>query len=47
MSKKLEVGQKAPVFELPRTGNKKINLKDFQGKQNVVLAFHPLNFTGV
>jgi len=40
------VGQKAPDFTLPVTGDQKVGLKDFLGQKNVVLAFYPLDFTG-
>lgn len=40
------VGDKAPDFTLPVTFDQKVNLKDFLGKKNVVLAFYPLDFTG-
>ena len=42
----LKVGDKAPDFELSATGNQKIKLSDFKGKKNIVLIWHPLNFTG-
>lgn len=42
----LKVGDKAPDFELPATGNQKVKLSDYKGKKNVVLIWHPLNFTG-
>jgi peroxiredoxin (alkyl hydroperoxide reductase subunit C) len=42
----LKVGDKAPDFDLSATGNQKIKLSSFQGKKNVVLIWHPLNFTG-
>jgi peroxiredoxin Q/BCP len=40
------VGDKAPAFELPATTGRKARLKDFKGKQRVVLAFYPKAFTG-
>ena len=40
------VGSKAPEFTLPVSREQNISLKDYQGKQNVVLAFYPLDFTG-
>jgi peroxiredoxin len=51
---RLEVGDEAPEFELPATGDtagkggpaKRIRLSDFRGK-NVVLAFYPAAFTPV
>ncbi|HTB06259.1 MAG TPA: peroxiredoxin [Bacteroidia bacterium] len=38
------VGQKAPIFELPDTDKKTVNLESFKGK-NVVLLFFPAAFT--
>ncbi|MDT7876428.1 MAG: peroxiredoxin [Sulfolobus sp.] len=42
----VEVGEKAPDFELPDTDLKKVKLSDFKGKV-VVLAFYPAAFTAV
>ena len=44
-----EVGDTAPDFELPShlEQGKKVRLKDFRGKKNVVLAFYPLAWTPV
>jgi cytochrome oxidase Cu insertion factor (SCO1/SenC/PrrC family) len=42
----LKVGDKAPDFTLTDTNWKKVSLHDFQGKNNVVLAFYVLAFTG-
>jgi len=42
----LKVGDKAPDFTLPDQNGKKISLSQFQGKENVVLAFYVLAFTG-
>jgi peroxiredoxin len=52
---KLQVGDEAPDFELPATGEgagkggpkKKVKLSDYRGKKNVVLAFFPACFTPV
>ncbi len=33
----LEVGDKAPAFELPATTKEKLSLAEFAGKKNVVL----------
>ena len=44
-----EVGDVAPDFELKShlARERTVRLSDFRGKQNVVLAFHPLAFTPV
>jgi peroxiredoxin len=42
----LEVGDKAPDFELPSTqGSGKFKLSDFAGKKNVIVQFYVLDFT--
>jgi peroxiredoxin Q/BCP len=44
----LKVGDLAPDFELPAVEGEqrlKIKLSDFRGKKNVVVTFHPLNWT--
>jgi len=43
-SKALNVGDTAPDFTLKTIGLKEISLKDFRGK-NVVLLFYPLDWT--
>lgn len=43
----LAVNQEAPDFTLFDTEKKKLSLSDFKGKQNVLLLFFPLAFTGV
>jgi peroxiredoxin len=44
----LSVGATAPDFELHNQHwGQTVKLSDFRGKKNVVLAFHPLNFTPV
>ena len=43
----VEVGQKAPDFELADQDGKMVRLSDFRGKLNVVLAFYPADFTPV
>ncbi len=43
----VEVGEKAPDFELPSTTGGKIRLSDFAGKKNVILEFHVLDFAPV
>ena len=42
----LKVGDKAPDFTLPDQNGQKISLSQFRGKENVVLAFYVLAFTG-
>ena len=42
----LRVGQPAPDFKLSDTEGKEVSLHDYKGKQNVVLAFYVLAFTG-
>ncbi len=42
----LKVGDMAPDFTLPDQNMKQVKLSDFRGKQNVVLAFYFLAFTG-
>jgi peroxiredoxin len=43
----LSTGTVAPDFELPNQHRQNVRLSDFRGKQNVVVAFHPLAFTPV
>ncbi len=43
----LSVGDVAPDFELPASGNNPIKLSDFRGKKNVLLAFFPFAFSPV
>jgi cytochrome oxidase Cu insertion factor (SCO1/SenC/PrrC family) len=42
----LKVGDKAPDFTLPDQNGKPYSLSQFQGEENVVLAFYVLAFTG-
>lgn len=42
----LKIGDMAPDFTLPDQNNKPVKLSDFRGKNNVVLAFYVLAFTG-
>lgn len=44
---KLKVGDIAPDFKLPTQDGKKIQLSDYKGKKNVMLAFYPQDFTPV
>ena len=43
----IEVGDVAPDFVLKAQDEKDVKLSDFRGKKHVVLAFHPLAWTGV
>lgn len=43
----LRVGQKAPNFDVVSSAGKKLSLRDFEGKKNVVLYFYPGDFTPV
>ncbi|MEK7668147.1 MAG: redoxin domain-containing protein [Gemmatimonadota bacterium] len=42
-----QIGQPAPDFTLPSTAGGEVALSSFRGKQNVLIAFFPLAFTGV
>jgi len=42
----LKIGDMAPDFTLPDQNMKQVKLSEFRGKQNVVLAFYFLAFTG-
>ena len=52
---KLEIGDEAPEFKLPATGDtagkggprKEVALADYRGKKNVMIAFFPAAFTPV
>ena len=44
-SKDLKAGNRAPAFSLPSTEGRKISLKDFSGKKDVVLFFYPKDDT--
>ncbi len=43
----IAVGSAAPDFTLKDQNQKEVKLSDFRGKQNVVLAFYPLDFSPV
>jgi peroxiredoxin len=43
----LRVGQPAPDFTLPSHLEKPVQLSDYLGKKNIVLAFFPLAWTPV
>jgi len=40
-----QVGSKAPDFTLVGTGGKRVGLRDFLGKKNLVLYFYPKDAT--
>ena len=42
----IEVGAEAPDFALKDQNNQEVRLSDFRGRQNVLLVFYPLAFTG-
>jgi len=42
----LKIGDPAPDFSLPDHNGQTVKLSEFRGKQNVVLAFFVLAFTG-
>ena len=44
----LKIGDTAPDFELPAIEGQsqtKVRLSDYRGKKNVIVAFHPLDWT--
>lgn len=41
----VEVGEKAPDFELDSTKGGKLKLSDLLGKKNVLIQFYVLDFT--
>lgn len=43
----IEVGQKAPEFELVDQDGNSVKLSDFAGEKAVALVFYPFTFTGV
>ncbi len=42
----VEVGDKAPDFELKDQSGQPVRLSDFHGKKAVVIVFYPFTFTG-
>ncbi|MEU4032817.1 peroxiredoxin [Streptomyces collinus] len=43
----IQVGDKAPDFELKDNHGRPVRLADYRGEKNVVLLFYPFAFTGV
>lgn len=43
----IQVGDKAPDFELKDNHGATVRLADFRGRKNVVVLFYPFAFTGV
>jgi peroxiredoxin len=43
----IQVGDKAPDFELKDNHGATVRLSDFHGRKNVVVLFYPFAFTGV
>ncbi|WP_317443113.1 peroxiredoxin [Streptomyces collinus] len=43
----IQVGDKAPDFELKDNHGRPVRLADYHGEKNVVLLFYPFAFTGV
>ncbi|MFF7239262.1 peroxiredoxin [Streptomyces collinus] len=43
----IQVGDKAPDFELKDNHGRTVRLADYRGEKNVVLLFYPFAFTGV
>ncbi len=41
----VEVGEKAPDFELPSTKDGKFRLSGLAGKKNIIVQFYVLDFT--
>jgi hypothetical protein len=40
----LDIGQKAPAFNLPSTTGEMISLSRFKGKKNVLIQFYTMDF---
>ena len=45
MAAALEVGEKAPDFDLPATKGEKFRLSNLAGKKNTIIQFYVLDFT--
>lgn len=45
MATAIQVGDRAPDFELTAADGRKVKLSDFRGKKNVVLYFYPASET--
>jgi peroxiredoxin len=41
----VNVGDAAPDFTLPATGQRQISLRQYRGDKNVILAFYPLDWS--
>jgi peroxiredoxin len=41
----VNVGDAAPDFTLPATGQQRISLHQYRGEKNVILAFYPLDWS--
>ena len=41
----IRIGDPAPEFRLPASGNTEISLGDFRGKRHVILAFYPFDWS--
>ena len=44
---KVKVGEKAPDFTLKAVSGKKVSLRDYRGRKNVVISFVPAAWTPV
>jgi peroxiredoxin len=43
----VEIGDRAPDFELRDQANRPVRLSDYRGRKNVLLVFYPFTFTPV
>lgn len=43
----VQIGDRAPDFELPSSTGDKVRLSSFRGDKHVALVFYPFTFTGV